>query len=314
MKTLAINGSNSPKRDPLVFTEALASLYFLKNLLTLGPETGCMPLVIFMNIQKILTVIAATTTFFGAATVNAAGVLITYAENPGVQTSTLSNTSFISFDSAANGKTSNLVWAGVGTYDNAQIINADVWGGALGTGKYIVQSTSVGSPNPVPTTTLTLDTPSAYFGLWWSAGDNPNRLAFYSGATLIADFTTETLVKALPDTYRGNPTGTFAGQNTNEKYAFFNVFGQNGVSWDKIVFTNTTSSGFESDNHTTRVTPWGSGPGETGPAPGVVVATVDGTTVTAVPETSTWVMGLLAIGAFFYIVRRNKTRSAAVAS
>ena len=46
-----------------------------------------------------------------------------------------------------------------------QIINANVYGGALGTGKHVVQSTSIGSPNLVPTTTLTQDTPSAYFGL-----------------------------------------------------------------------------------------------------------------------------------------------------
>jgi len=268
----------------------------------------------FMKIQKLVAIVLGIAALSGVSHVHAAGVLITYAEAPGVQNSTLANTSFISFDSVANGKTSNLVWAGVGTYDNAQIIDANVYGGTLGTGKYIVQSTTIGQPNAVPTTTLTLDTPSAYFGLWWSAGDVTNRLAFYNGVTLVADFTTEALVNALPDSYRGNPTGAFAGQNTGEKYAFFNVYAQNGVSWDKIVFTNNGSSGFESDNHTTRVTPWGSGPGETGPAPGVVVATVDGTTVTAVPETSTWVMGLLAIGAFFYIIRRNKARSEAAVS
>lgn len=54
------------------------------------------------------------------------------------------------------------------------------------------------------------------------------------------------------DTYRGNPTGAFAGQNTSVKYAFFNVYSQDGASWDKIIFTNNGSSGFESDNHTTR--------------------------------------------------------------
>jgi len=46
-----------------------------------------------------------------------------------------------------------------------QIINADVYGGALGAGEHIVQSASIVSPNLVPTTTLTQDTPSAYFGL-----------------------------------------------------------------------------------------------------------------------------------------------------
>lgn len=80
-----------------------------------------------------------------------------------------------------------------------------------------------------------------------------------------------------------------------EKYAFFNVYGDPGTTWDRIIFGNNGSSGFESDNHTTRVNPWRTEPGEVGPEPGIPVMRVSGTTVspavTAVPETSTWVMG-----------------------
>jgi hypothetical protein len=48
--------------------------------------------------------------------------------------------------------------------------------------------------------------------------------------------------------YFGNPN--FPGQNTGESYAFVD-FVANGFTFDKVVFDNngTTSTGFESDNH-----------------------------------------------------------------
>ena len=253
----------------------------------------------------------------GVSSANANGVLLTYAEDPGRQESSLQNTSSITFDNLSAGAHQNVVWTNngtqVGTYDNAYILNADQYGGAGGAdaaGKYIVQSTQIGHPNQVPTTTLTLNTPSAYFGLWWSAGDPANKLSFYNGSTLVATFTTANLVNVLPASYKGNPTpGAFHNLDSGERFAFFNVYGEQGATWDSIVFTNTGNSGFESDNHTTRVVAWGQLPGETGPPPGVAVVRVDGTTVTpvvaAVPETSTWVMGFLALGAVVFLVRRN---------
>ena len=250
----------------------------------------------------------------GASSASANGVLLTYAEDPKIQTTSLQSTSFITFDNLSAGAHQNVVWAGVGTYDKAYIQNANQYGGADGTGRYIVQSTQVGQPNQVPVTTLTLNTPSSYFGLWWSAGDLTNKLSFYNGASLVASFTTASLVNVLPASYLGNPTANFAGQDSHEKFAFFNVFGENGATWDSIVFTNIGGSGFESDNHTTRVDAWGQLSGETGAAPGIHVAHVDGTTITpvvaAVPETSTWVMGFSALGAVGFMFRRNARISA----
>lgn len=246
-------------------------------------------------------------------TANAGGILLTYAEDPGRQISSLQNTSYITFDNLPN-PDGSLTWAGVGTYDDVAIINANKYGGADGTGKYLVQSTSVPPGGAVPTTTLTLNTPSSYFGLWWSAGDPANRLTFYNGASLVADFTTATLVNVLPNSYKGNPTTPFLDQNPGEKYAFFNIYGQDGATWDKIIFGNANPSGFESDNHTTRVEAWGTLPGESGPEPGVAVMKVEGTNVNtnvvAVPETSTWVMGFLALGAVIVTALR-RTKSAA---
>lgn len=267
------------------------------------------------KMKKTLALIALFGSSFIAASplASAAGVLLTYAEAPAAMNTTLSGASVFNFDSSFAGTTvaqSPLLWSGVGSYDSVSVIGANRFGGAGGTGYYLVQSQSVGAQ--VVTTTLSLNTPSSYFGLWWSAGDNRNRLQFYNGSSLVADFTTQTLVSVLPSTYSGNPNAAFAGQNSGEKYAFLNVYSNDGTTFDRIVFSNVGSSGFESDNHTVRTAAWGTLPGETGPAPGVPVAIVNGTTVTpvvAVPETSTWVMGVLAAGAVFFFVRRRKATS-----
>jgi len=263
-----------------------------------------------VNMNKNILKFALSTAFALGAVFQAegAGILLTYAENPGVQTSTLANTSYMDFSSVAPNLDGSLTWAGVGTYDQVAIIPANRYGGADGTGTYLVQSNGIPPGGAVPTTTLTLNTPSAYFGLWWSAGDATNRLTFYNGADVIADFTTASLLSVLPTTYKGNPTTPFLGQNSGENYAFFNVFGQDGSTWDRIVFGNDGGSGFESDNHTTRISAWGSEPGESGPEPGVPVMQVNGSTVSPVapvPETSSWLMGFLAIASFWFLSRRR---------
>lgn len=259
--------------------------------------------------MKKLSLLSLTMVMVGGMWVQAGGVLLTYAENPGQQFTSLSGASVQTFDSAFVGNTTaqtNFEWAGVGTYDSISVIPANQYGGSGGSGFYLVQSQSVGAK--VVTTTLSLNTPSSYFGLWWSAGDTKNRLQFYSGATLIADFTTESLVNVLPSTYSGNPNVPFLGQNSGEKYAFFNIYADDGTTFDKIVFSNLGNSGFESDNHTVRAAAWGSIPGEDGPAPGVPVAKIDGTTVStvAVPETETWLMGFVAFGVVMMALRRRR--------
>ena len=55
--------------------------------------------------------------------------------------------------------------------------------------------------------------------------------------------------------YFGNPNAP-AGRNTGEPYVFVDVVSA-GVTFDKVIFDNsgTTSSGFESDNHTVTSAP-----------------------------------------------------------
>lgn len=258
--------------------------------------------------MKKLSLLSLTMVVVGGMWAHAGGVLLTYAESPGQQTTTLSNASWINFDNAFVGSSTaqtNFAWSGVGTYDSISIIPANQYGGAGGSGYYAVQSQSVGAK--VVTTTLTLDTPSSYFGLWWSAGDAKNRMQFYSGASLVADFSTQVLLNVLPTTYSGNPNPSFLGQNSGERYAFLNIYSNSGTTFDRIVFSNDGSSGFESDNHTVRAAAWGTLPGEDGPPPGIPVANIDGTTVStvAVPETETWLMGFVAFALVLFAFRRR---------
>lgn len=213
-----------------------------------------------------------------------ATVIVTYAEDPGAVTSSLINTTTFDFNSLATKKTlTDVTWTGVGTFDKLYVLPADQYGGADNS-KYSVQG--VGSP--VSKTILNLDTASAYFGFWWSAGDSSNLLRFYSGhdgtGTLLAEFSTASLLKALGSTYYGNPVeGSNEGKDAGEPFAFINFFAVDGVAWSSIVLTNSSSSGFESDNYTSRVEAYN--PATDGAMPGIVLEALNGTQVVSlVPE------------------------------
>jgi hypothetical protein len=108
---------------------------------------------------------------------------------------------------------------------------------------------------------LTLNSPSNYFGFWWSAGDASNVLTFYSAGQLVATFTTAQIVTLIPndpnttvtaingstyntDKYYDNPNGGDA----SEPFAYVD-FIATGLTFDQIGFSNSLGSGFESDNH-----------------------------------------------------------------
>ena len=150
----------------------------------------------------------------------------------------------------------------IGSYSNVDIVQADQYGGAGGTGNYFtVQPGKDGtSSDPQKSkSTLTLNTPERYFGLWWSAGDAYNEMDFYSGNTLLQKFTTTDVIDFINQQsnakdYYSNPNSKFQGQNQNEPYAFLNFFADpknTNVTFNKIEFiNNSTGTGFESDNHT----------------------------------------------------------------
>lgn len=210
-----------------------------------------------------------------------AELIVTYAEDPSLNQSSLGGTQVFDFNTMSIGYQKNVSWKGVGTFDQLYINKADAYGGAADATNpkgslYSVQ----GAGTPVTSSTLQLDIASSYFGMWWSAGDPRNVLSFYSGEKLVGTFTTSSLLNLLPSTYDGNPINRKI--NSGEPYAFINFYGDEKTTWDRIVLTNDGSSGFESDNYTTRVAAWD--PAKDGALGGVPVAIVSGTTTTAVTE------------------------------
>ena len=227
-----------------------------------------------------------------------AGVIITYAEDPAANLSSLSGTQVFNFNTTATGKSSNVGWKGVGTFDQLFVKNADAYGGAADAQNpkgslYSLQ----GAGSGVLASTLKLDTDSSYFGMWWSAGDARNVLEFYNGDTLMGRFTTASLMDPLPASHDGNPLNRSV--NRGEPYGFINFFGDEKTSWDRIVLTNNASSGFESDNYTTRVSAWN--PLVDGALPGVPVAIVRGEKTTSVTtaslEGTRWSLDESSVGA-----------------
>ena len=91
-----------------------------------------------------------------------------------------------------------------------------------------------------------------YFGLWISALDANNTIAFYSASTLLFTFTPSTMLTAInalsnKSAYYGNPNNPT--QDTSEPFAFVNFFGVGGT-FDTIVISNCCGTGFETDNQT----------------------------------------------------------------
>jgi hypothetical protein len=218
---------------------------------------------------------------FLAAMPASASVVITYAEDSKAFNSSLSGTSVFDFNDLAKGVNQDVAWNGVGSFDQLFVKNADAYGGAPDAASpsgslYSLQ----GAGTPVTTSTLFLKADSAYFGMWWSAGDARNVLSFYDGDNLVSRFTTGSLLEPLPAAYDGNPINRAV--NRSEPYAFINFFGDEKTTWDRIVLTNDGSSGFESDNYTTRTAAWD--PAKDGALPGVPVAMVSGNSTTYVTK------------------------------
>lgn len=204
---------------------------------------------------------------------SAQAVTIVTVEAAGVQTTTIAgSTAYETFD-AVPGYTSPYVtsFGGssfTGTFSSVLPGNADPYGGAGGIGRYeTVQGTTV----------LTVTGGTDYFGLWASALDGGNAVAFYSGGNLVD---TISLVSVpLDNSYAGNPNANFLGQNAGERYAFFNFVVIGG--YDEVRFIQNTGGGFELDNVTVG-------------------------TVTMVPEPASWAMLIAGFGLTGAVMRRRR--------
>ncbi|MBC7504919.1 MAG: PEPxxWA-CTERM sorting domain-containing protein [Sandarakinorhabdus sp.] len=186
-----------------------------------------------------------------------------------------------------------------GVYTGASVIPADQYGGAGGTGEYAVTFSSTG---------YTLDLSSTvggvtYFGFWLSALDGGNNVTFYSGGNRLFTFSSSDardFIQSLPSnsSYYGNPNAPFLNQNSGEPYTFLNFYADTGVTFDKIVFSQSQGGGYESDNHT--VGQWTRKSGTFIPNAG------------AVPEPESWALMIAGFG-MVGAVMRGRSKTAVVA-
>ncbi len=173
----------------------------------------------------------------------------------------------------------SFVWEGVGTYASStggsgQINSHIKWGAAYGEGKYLfIYNTEGESAEDNPGITLTFDDPVAYFGFWWSAGDHANMLTvtltdgteIYVETGLIYDSAGYVDRIASEGGHMGSPTTRYLDQNSNEPYAYLNLFANDEQR--KIAKIRFHGRNFETDNHTVSTEIITDPPGEEIPLP-----------------------------------------------
>ncbi len=158
------------------------------------------------------------------------------------------------------------------TFTSTSILVADQYGGAGGVGNQVaVRETG----DLVISFTTTL----SYFGVWASALDAANTVTFFKNGVELSS--TNLTAFALDSSYNGNPTAPYFGQNSNEKYAFFNFAVSEG--YDTVVLSQNGGGGFELDNVTIGAT---------------------------VPEPATWALMIVGFGLVGIGMRRRAAATA----
>lgn len=215
---------------------------------------------------------------FTAIAVSGAANAVTFVsvEAAGVQNTTLAAMSGVETFDSVSGYTSPYVtsFGGSsysGSFDAVLPSDTNVYGGAGGTGRYItVQGVTI----------LDVTGPNVdYFGLWASALDGGNAVSFYKGGALVD--TISLVSQPLDSSYSGNPNTAYLGQNTGEKYAFFNFVVVGG--YDQVRIVQNNGGGFELDNVTV------------------------GTAAATVPEPASWAMLIAGFGLVGAGMRRRRS-------
>ena len=265
-------------------------------------------------------VLALMTSATVSSAANAAWVVSYEGEAPGVQNTTATftvggvetfnsdpvhaypSTLTTSFGTSGPGSTISGVYSSQGK--GIQINSADQYGGAGGTGNYIVAF-----PNTPYSLKLSTDVAGGvnYFGYWLSALDPGNRVTFSDANNhTLFTFDPQDVINAIKtsttsSSYYGNPTGNFIGQDGGEPFVFVNFFDTTG-SFGKVSFSEVNyGGGYESDNHTV----------------GHYLTMGQGTTVplklsSSAPEPESWTLMILGVGAVGAVLRRRRQAAMAV--
>ena len=194
-----------------------------------------------------------------------AGTIDLYVEAPTLQSSSVAGTTTENFDEIPVGTYGISVSTTIGTYggssaDPFQIISADQYGGAGGTGNYFAVGSETGTPG-IDAVTLDLNSENNYLGFWWSAGQFSNTITLLQNGTALVTFTTAELLALLPNSvgttvtaidgaqyntadYYGNPNN---GGDTTEPSAYIDIIATE-LQFNQVEFSNPGNTGFESDS------------------------------------------------------------------
>lgn len=192
---------------------------------------------------------------------NAAGQITFAVDAPAVQGSFVDGVTLENFDDGCVSPLAIGQFTGICGSSNAVFYagasseSGDPFEGGVGT-----PFAGVGPGNEV---NIELDGPANYLGFHWQAGNEFDRVRLYSGETLLADFSFETLMAALDgaelatigggayatEDYFGNPVN---GEQAHEPYAYVHIFASEGVTFDRVVMSEDAGSPgiFEFDNMT----------------------------------------------------------------
>ena len=205
-----------------------------------------------------------------------AAVVVTI-ENPGVSNTTQTGFSELgveTFDNRATGVNQSFTsdFGGTsyeGDYTGVQVWDNGNWGGVNNTNYAVALGANTSY-------TIQLNKSANYFGYYQLAlsGGN-NDLEFWSGDSLVAALSYGDILSYMTPGHLGSP---YSGQTQSEYFGFLNFNFTNGDSYDRVVFSNTGSDGFESDNHTIG---------------------------SLVPEPATWAMLILGFGLVGMVARRR---------